>query len=202
MQHREDEYVTVQELEQDLLAATGNPALAKLQAQQYAIMYRGEVIDSVRYQKGLITQKDFILSRHVRWQHNKRHSDCLSQNMLVAGRGPRDKNTAAHHIVSWNDMKAAKARLRLAAFGIDINHEANGVFLPRFNKNTPFQSMPNAVSHSKIHTTKYYLNVEYLIEETIAAGLGREGIIETLQEIGEELAEGHFPIKELIEKIS
>lgn len=76
------EYVTVQELEQDLLTVTGNPSIAKNQATQYAIYYRGEIIDSARYKKGLISKDDLILSRHVRWEHNKRHSIKLSRNMI------------------------------------------------------------------------------------------------------------------------
>jgi hypothetical protein len=34
----------------------------------------------------------------------------------------------------------------------------------------------------------------FLLNETIAEGLGRQGIIKTLQKIGEELANGTFPI--------
>lgn len=51
MASKEQEYVTVQELEQDLLTVTGNPTIAKNQAAQYAIYYRGEIIDSARYKK-------------------------------------------------------------------------------------------------------------------------------------------------------
>ncbi|WDE01729.1 AHH domain-containing protein [Thalassomonas actiniarum] len=195
---REDEYITVQELEKDLISATGNPALAKRQALQYAIMYRGEIIDSVRYRKGFISKDDLILSRHIRWHHNKSHSQMLVKNMLAANRGPQADNTAAHHIVAWDCMKAARSRLRLAAFGIDIDHEANGVFLPRFIRHTPMLPIPDAKAHTQTHTNKYYLNVEYLLDETIAEGLGREGVIETLREIGEELEAGNFPLNELI----
>ncbi len=191
-----EEYVTIQELEQDLLNVTGNPALAKQQVAQYAIYYRGKVIDSARYKKGLISKEELILSRHIRWEHNKRHSCKLNENMLAAGRGPRGKNVAAHHIVSWNDPRASKSRLRLAGFGIDIDHEANGVFLPRFAKYTPMDSMPNAEAHSKIHTNEYYLNVETLLTATIGEGLGRTDIIELLRDIGDELQSGDFPIHE------
>jgi len=52
--------------------------------------------------------------------------------------------------------------------------------------------------HSKMHTAKYYLNIEYLLEQTIAENLGKEGISETLQEIGESLEDGDFPIDELL----
>lgn len=197
-QQQENEYITVSELEQDILAVTGDPVKARNQAHQIAIMYKGEIIDSLRFKRGQISKKDLELSRHIRWCQNSRHSHNLSENMLKANRGPRPNNTAAHHIVAWSSPKSAKARLRLAAFCIDIDHEANGVFLPIGSKYVPMFSMPEAMPHSKTHTIKYYLNVEYLLEQTIAENLGRTGIIETLEEIGESLEDGDFPIHELL----
>ncbi|WP_062569314.1 AHH domain-containing protein [Pseudoalteromonas arabiensis] len=91
-------------------------------------------------------------------------------------------------------MRAARSRLRLAAFGIDIDHEANGVYLPRFQKHVLVDILSDAYSHSKIHIGKYYFNVEFLLNETIADDLGRQGLIEILREIGEELVDGTFPI--------
>jgi len=196
LQHKE-EYLTVQELEKDLVNATGNPVLAKNQAQQYAIMYKGNLINSIRYKKGIINKEEYILSRNVLWEHNKYHSKKLSDNILANNNSKRPENTAAHHIVAWDDIRASQSRLRLAAFGIDINHAANGVFLPRFSKNIPLRAMPKAYAHSIVHTRQYYLNVEFLLEETIAEGLGRKEIIETLQDIGEDLQSGTFPIHEL-----
>ncbi|CCN38214.1 hypothetical protein VIBNISO65_830026 [Vibrio nigripulchritudo SO65] len=193
-----EHYVTVQELEEDLTAITGNRQLAKAQAKQFSIRYKGEVIDAVRYKKGLISEEDLLLSRHVRWQHAKNHSKRLAENMAAAGR-KRSPNTAAHHIVSWDHKRAARSRLRLAAFGIDIDHEANGVYLPRFKKHIPHKAMPNAKAHSVTHTNQYYLNVEFLIQDTIAEGLGKQGIIDTLREIGEELESGDFPLTQSIQ---
>lgn len=202
MQRLKDEYVTVQELEQDIYRATGNRALATKQAQLFAIHYRGEVIDAVRYRKGWISQDDLVLSRHIRWQHHSQHSKKLAENMIAAGRGPRPRNVEAHHVVPWNENRSAAAkrsRLRLAAWGIDIDHEANGVWLPASSKFLPHSSFPMAGSHRASHTTTYYLNVEYLLTQTIAEGLGRRGIIETLREIGEDLQSNEFPINKLIE---
>ncbi len=198
LQH-EEKYLTLQELEQDLVNATGNRVLAKEQAQQYAIMYKGNIINSVRYKKGLINKDEYILSRNVLWEHNKYHSKKLSDNMFLNSNLKKPDNTAAHHIVAWNDIRASQSRLRLAAFGIDIDHAANGVFLPRFAKHLPMKSMPKAYSHASIHTKEYYLNVEFLLEETIAEGLGRKEIIETLQDIAEDLQSGVFPLHELYE---
>ncbi|MPW31862.1 hypothetical protein F9L16_23175 [Agarivorans sp. B2Z047] len=103
-------------------------------------------------------------------------------------------------MVAWDAPRAARSRLRLAAFGIDISHEANGVYLPRFAKHTPMSQMPFSKPHSKTHTGQYFLNVEYLLEETIAEGLGRSEIIDTLREISEELESGNFPLRDVISR--
>lgn len=190
-------YITVRELENDLFLATGNPQVAKSRAHLYAIAYRGEVIDTLKYKQGVIDEKALSLSRHVRWQQAENHSRCLEKNMLASGRS-KPANTSAHHIVAWNHPRAARARLRLAAFQIDIDHEANGVFLPRFKRHTPMACMPDAKSHSVIHTNAYFLNVEYLLTETIAEGLGRNGIINLLLDIGDDLLAGRFPVDEEI----
>ncbi|TCI02437.1 hypothetical protein EZV61_13855 [Corallincola luteus] len=195
-----DEYVTVAELERDLATATGNPALAKKQAMSYAIYYRGLVIDSAKYKGNLITKDDLEYSRHIQWEHAKKHSEKLCENMHKAGRGSRPGNVEAHHIVAWDAKRAVWARLRLAAFGIDIDHEANGVYLPNFKRNVPIPGIPTDKSHRQTHTPQYYMNVEFLLKETIAEGLGRRGIIETLREIGEELYDGEFPLRKLIKK--
>ena len=186
--------VSVTDIEDDLTRITGDRTLAKAHAESLSIYYRGEIIDSVKYKEGIIPQADLLLSRRVRWEHMKMHSTKLAENMYAANRGKKPDNTAAHHIVSWSDMRAARSRLRLAAFGIDIDHQANGVYLPRFQKHVPMDSMPDAYPHSKIHSGKYYLNVEYLLEDTIAEGLGHRGIIETLRDVAEDLKIGVFPI--------
>lgn len=195
-----DCYVTVAELQQDLFEATGDAAIAKIHAQQFAIMYRDNVIDAVRFKQGLIGQDDLHLSRRIRWQHHKEHSKHLCENMQKAKRGARPANACAHHIVAWGDMRAARSRLRLAAFGIDIDHEANGVYLPRWQSHTPMSTMKNAEAHTTIHTNTYYLNVEYLLEETIAEGLGRNGILQILRDIGDDLKSGEFPLKQRLDQ--
>ncbi|KHF93539.1 hypothetical protein OA14_20360, partial [Vibrio vulnificus] len=79
-------YVTVEELEKDFESLTGDKESAKAQVKLFAIRYRGEIIDSVRYQKGLISKDDLLLSKHIRWQHHKNHSQRLAANMLAANR--------------------------------------------------------------------------------------------------------------------
>ena len=53
-------------------------------------------------------------------------SEELDRNMRAAGM-TRPPNTATHHIVAWNDPRAAAARAILAAEGIPINDAVNGV---------------------------------------------------------------------------
>ncbi|WP_435237491.1 hypothetical protein ACR30L_07990 [Psychromonas sp. PT13] len=55
--------------------------------------------------------------------------------------------------------------------------------------------MSDAFAHSTMHTNNYYLNVEYLLDQTIAEGLGRNGIIETLEDIAADLQEGEFELQ-------
>lgn len=123
----------------------------------------------------------------------------LAENMQSTGRGERPGSTAAHHIVSWNDQRASKARLRLAAFGIDIDNEVNGVYLPLHKAHIPMKSLPNAYAHSTVHTEKYYLNVEFLIEESVLEGLGHRGIVDTLRDIADDMQDGQFPLHSIIE---
>lgn len=196
------QYVELRELEQEISLATGNREFARQQTHSFAIHYRGEVIDAVKYRRGLISKDDLKLSRSIRWKNFDKHSEKLAENMLAAGRGPRPGNVEAHHIVPWNAVPqsgaAQRSRLRLAAWGIDIDHEANGVWLPRSSRFVPHPDLPHATSHKKVHTNIYYLNVEFLLRETIAEGLGRQGIIDTLREIGEDLENNDFPLHELI----
>ena len=92
--------VTIQDIENDLFLVTGDRGLAKAQAHAFSIHYRGEIIDSVKYKRGFISADDLIYSRHVRWEHMKKHAQKLAANMAKAGRGNKPKKTAAHHIVS------------------------------------------------------------------------------------------------------
>ncbi|KYX27913.1 hypothetical protein BBN05_12825 [Vibrio parahaemolyticus] len=71
--------MSIKELEIDLLNSTGNPSLAKQQAQAFAIHYAGRVIDAVKFRKGNISKDDLLLSRHIRWEHHKRHSQNLAK---------------------------------------------------------------------------------------------------------------------------
>nr|WP_275692862.1 AHH domain-containing protein [Rheinheimera hassiensis] len=114
--------------------------------------------------------------------------------MLAAGRH-RPKNVSTHHIVAWDHPRAAKSRIRLAAYAIDIDNEFNGVYLPRYQTHCPHPYLPNAKSHSKTHTEEYFMNVEFLLEGTIAEGLGKNAIMSTLRDVATMLENGKFPLR-------
>lgn len=188
------EYLSIQDLRSALLEATGDATVSDIYAHQVAHVWRGDIIDAVRLKLGHANEDMVSFSRRIRWEHAKYHSRHLMENMVKAGRGARPTSTAAHHVVSWSDARAARARTRLACFGIDIDHHANGVYLPRFAKHCPHPMLPNAPAHSNVHTPRYYLNVEHLLKETVAEGLGRRGIIDALLDMGMELQAGTFPL--------
>ncbi len=122
-------------------------------------------------------------------------STVLRKNMIAAKRYPPE-DTDAHHIVPGRDNRiwakeyAEAARAILRRWGIPINHEVNGVFLPR-SSTVPVEVLPHAYPHKKVHTKFYYI--------TIATHLGRarscQQCIEILQEVGEDLEDGIYPIR-------
>jgi len=107
----------------------------------------------------------------------------LRQNMVNAGiKEPNFKN-AAHHIVAWGDKRAAEARKVLEKFNIDINDAANGIFLPIQ------KGVDDAIQHAKIHTNKYYQEIEKMLNQATT----KEEVIETLEDIREQISQGIFP---------
>ena len=91
-----------------------------------------------------------------------------------------------HHIVAQGAQKAARARERLAQFGININHPANGVFLPGTLKSPN----PNgAIVHAILaNNTGYYKKVEAILEKATS----QADALQKLRRIGETLADGTF----------
>lgn len=196
-------FISIPELRAALEKQTGSRNLAQIYAEQAAMLWRGEVLDAVKFKKGLISAEELRTSRELRWDHADRHSYWLAKNMMQSGRADKarpsqDGSVAAHHIVSWYSREAAQSRLILKAVGLDIDQAENGVWLPRFKKHVPHKAMPFAHPHSATHTGSYYLNVFHLLRDTMADGLGRQGIKDALDAIAEELTEGTFPITSVI----
>ena len=109
-------------------------------------------------------------------------SRLLDRNMKSAGRA-RPPSSSAHHIVAQNDPRAATARAILIAAGVGMNDADNGVYLPA---NSSVVNTGSAI-HSKVHTNKYYRNVN---NRLLNPGAG--GVVGELQRIGNELANGTF----------
>ncbi|WP_445355278.1 AHH domain-containing protein [Microbulbifer sp. EKSA008] len=127
----------------------------------------------------------------------RRHMRKLKRNMRNASpsRPQPKKYMAAHHIVSWHDSRALAARQILAQYGIDINDESNGVWLPQYEKDLPHKACPDAYAHAKIHTNVYYVNVTNLLQtEARIPGTSANDIRDVLRDIGDELVSGVFPV--------
>jgi|GEM_PF-5444294 len=131
-----------------------------------------------------------ILLERMKAREGRKHYKTLSRNL-----GARPANTAAHHIVSWYDEAAGASRQILRRFGIDIDSSANGVYLPRFKRHLPHPDMPDAYSHSEIHTKDYYLNItQMLTDESSLPNTTKEDIEEVLRDIANELQNGSFAL--------
>ncbi len=123
----------------------------------------------------------------------------LNKNMRQsANHAIKPEGTSAHHIVALTDIRAKVALEVLLKWGIDFNDEANGVNLPRYQKYLPHKSMPNAISHSQIHTGNYHDNVFVVLQMADLAATSKDDILDVLREIGEDLQAGTFPINEPI----
>ncbi len=86
-------------------------------------------------------------------------SRALGRALEAAGH-TRPSGSAAHHIVAGTAPGAARARAVLRGFGIRINDEVNGVFLPAS------RASPNptgAAVHSTLHTGAYYHRVNQML---------------------------------------
>lgn len=82
------------------------------------------------------------------------------------------------------DPRAKRARDILSRYGIDIDDVDNGVFLP-----TSTSTRSKALRHPKLHTTKYYREINERLE---AAG-NREEALNALNDIKDELLKGTLP---------
>lgn len=116
--------------------------------------------------------------------HNICHSRVLGKNLVKSGIA-RPPETAAHHIVAWNDVRAKPSQAILAREGIGIDEAANGVFLPIY------KTSPNPLGaqvHVEVHSGLYHLEV---FNRLNAAGPGN--VRAELQMITTELLSATFP---------
>jgi len=141
--------------------------------------------DALKANKGKDEIRDIVKARRGA---TSAHSKQLGDNMTAAGK-TRPKNTAAHHMVASTDPRAATSRSILKAEGIDFNDAANGVFLKTSSK----YATPPAITHSVIHTNKYFAEVERRLIVAQAKGPGH--VRAALVKMEKDILAGTFKYK-------
>lgn len=99
-----------------------------------------------------------------------RHAEALGEAMETYYDWKPGKGYEAHHIVAWDDPRAAPARSILVEAGIDIDSAENGIWLPNRPKSlkTPSQSINEAFTdHASLHTNDYF---EYVNHQLVSGG--------------------------------
>lgn len=145
---------------------------------------QGEPIDtSTEFpNQGIKSWEDYVLLK------NQVHSKELAKNMANAGMGAKPSWYAAHHIVAWDDPRAAGSRALLTGVGIDIDDAVNGVYLPQ--KTSARQANDNSTLHPEIHTDDYY----EAIELELSPAVGNPALMkQKLQQIAQLIKNNQFP---------
>jgi hypothetical protein len=126
--------------------------------------------------------EDYVLLK------NQVHSKELAKNMANAGMGAKPYWYSAHHIVAWDDPRAANSRALLSGVNIDIDDAVNGVYLPQ--KQSARQANDNSTLHPEIHTDNYYQE----IERRLAVFNGDPvGMKQELKNIAQLIKQNQFP---------
>ncbi len=97
--------------------------------------------------------------RFLQAMKDERHhpSYALAKFLRADGRPQPSPNHTAHHIIPGKGKTdfAARARINLHTFDIRINDPVNGMWIVRRRREKGHWSMPDAKSHSEIHTHNY-----------------------------------------------
>jgi RHS repeat-associated protein len=112
-------------------------------------------------------------------------SRALRASMAARGIAPRAGH-AAHHIVAGRYKRAEAARQVLDKFQININHWANGVYLPTSRVGA---AATGSTNHRALHTHRYIDEVN----ELLGGASTREEAIAILQMIATQLQQHAFP---------
>ncbi len=91
-----------------------------------------------------------------------------------------------HHIVAQAAEKAAVARAKLAEFGININHPANGVFLPGTLKSP---NPKGSIVHAILSNNKAYYKT---VEKALDGCKSKAEVLDVLRQLGKTLEDGTF----------
>ncbi len=109
----------------------------------------------------------------------------LGNNMKLAGK-TRLPGEFGHHIAAHGDPRAEESVRILESFGIHVDNEVNGVFLPGY-RSSP--NPLNKVVHGNMHTDAYYTAVEKRLKKAAT----RADAEVKLREIAYELEHGLSP---------
>ncbi|RQQ79205.1 hypothetical protein DF134_34875 [Burkholderia stagnalis] len=120
----------------------------------------------------------------------------LSNNMEKSG-VTRPANSAAHHIVGDTAKEAAPARAILSKYGIDVDSELNGVFLPNRNNTDNLAG----ILHNGKHPNTYFQKVNQLLQKADLGG--KQAVLDQLQTIRETLqdASRNTPWKSVLSEL-
>jgi A nuclease family of the HNH/ENDO VII superfamily with conserved AHH len=126
-----------------------------------------------------LSQEDLIIEQ--------RNSQFLGDNLRAAGSNPPSEGSEAHHIVPSNagDARMDALRAQLAAWDIDLNSAANGVWLP--GPNAPEDA--SGAYHRRLNNEVYDRAVISKLNEATT----RDDAIRILNDIANQLANGDFP---------
>jgi hypothetical protein len=114
-------------------------------------------------------------------------ADKLGTALQAAGRSRPAPGYVPHHIVlvEGGGADMAAARQRLADLGIDIDHEANGVWLPSH------RAAPGAEGayHNRLHNGLYF----DAVATALFGAQSRDDALDVLRRIGRQLGTGDHP---------
>lgn len=94
--------------------------------------------------------------------------------------------TAAHHIVEGTDKAAVKSRAILKKFNIDINHPANGIFLPTDDK---------SIFKGCLHKTSHNEEYSKIVYQKLSKCKSQNEVFVVLNEIGHSLYGGKLTLE-------
>lgn len=109
----------------------------------------------------------------------------LGNNLKLAGK-TRLPGEFAHHVAAHGDARAEKSVEILESFGIHVDNEVNGVFLPGY------ESSPNPlkkVVHGNMHTTAYH----DAVYKQLNAAKTKADAVRILKNITDNLEKGIMP---------
>ncbi|MEO8341064.1 MAG: AHH domain-containing protein, partial [Nitrospirota bacterium] len=153
----------------------------------------GHAVQEVRYAErieeagGQVVRKDEgaikgFFKRTAEGLASRVHARSLAKNLEEANQVALPGHQP-HHIVAWNDERAARAREILQQAGIEVDSAINGIWLLNQVGDETFDAVTR---HRWVHTDSYY---QALTEKLEAVAGDAEAVKDTLSEIKTGLAE-------------